>query len=490
MMVVMPEHFDVLIVGAGLSGIGAACHLSLRCPAKSYAILEGRERSGGTWDLFRYPGVRSDSDMFTLGYAFRPWTSATSIAEGGAILDYLRQTAETFGVDRRIRYRHEVVSASWSSSQARWTVRVKQPQDVEPTILTCDFLYLNTGYYRYDQGYTPDFAGVELFTGTIVHPQAWPADLNYAGKNVVVIGSGATTVTLVPALAEQAAHVTMLQRSPSYIVSLGRRDPLAERLFGGRLPTSVAATVVRWKSIVLTAATYQLSRRAPKTVSAALRQRVRQMLPSGYPVDPHFVPRYNPWDERLCVVPNGDLFRAIRDGRATVVTDRIETFTEKGLRLAGGDELAADIIVTATGLNLRLLGGIELDVDGQVVTPSETVSYKGIMLSGIPNLALTFGYTNASWTLKADLVADYVCRLLKYMDRHGFRQCLPLPPNPDIATRPLIGLRSGYIQRSADTLPRQGRRRPWRLRQSYLLDRLTLKHAPIADSVLAFSRTP
>jgi cation diffusion facilitator CzcD-associated flavoprotein CzcO len=485
-IVPITEHFDVLIIGAGLSGIGAACRLTTALPGKTYAILEAREVSGGTWDLFRYPGIRSDSDMFTMGYGFRPWTEPTSIADGASILNYIRETAREYGVDRKIRYQHRVVRASWSSPQARWKVEVHRDDLPEPTFLTCDFLFTNTGYYRYDRGYTPDFEGVEQFAGQIVHPQHWPADLDHAGRKIVVIGSGATTVTLVPALAREAAHVTMLQRSPSYVISLPTRDPLAERLFA-RLPRRPAAAIVRWKSIVLTTLMYQFSRRAPARVAAALRARVRQRLPEGYPVDTHFAPRYKPWDQRLCVVPDGDLFAAIRDGRADVVTDQIETFTPHGIRLAGGTELEADIVVTATGLSLSMLGGIKLEVDGHPIELPEVVGYQGIMFSGVPNYALTVGYTNASWTLKADLASGYVCRVLKYMEQHGFRQCTPLAPPPGEQTRPLIDLTSGYVQRAAAGMPRQGRRNPWRVRQNYPLDLVALKYGPITGRTLEFA---
>ncbi|MBS1871471.1 MAG: NAD(P)/FAD-dependent oxidoreductase [Actinobacteria bacterium] len=484
------EHLDVLIVGAGLSGIGAACHLQADCPGKRYAILEARAASGGTWDLFRYPGIRSDSDMFTLGYAFKPWTEAKAIADGPSILNYIRDTAREHGVERHIRYGRRVVRAAWSSADARWTVDVERADTGETEQLTCSFLYGCTGYYRYDEGYTPRFEGTERFQGEIVHPQHWPQELDYRGKRVVVIGSGATAVTLIPAMAEQgAAHVTMLQRSPSYVFSLPGRDPLAD-LIRRLLPPRRAYPIVRWKNVLLASAMYKLSRRAPDFMRRLLRRGVAQRLPAGYDVDTHFNPTYAPWDQRLCLVPDGDLFTAVRDGKASIVTDRIETFTERGLRLASGVELEADVIVTATGLNLLVFGGIELSVDGERVAFSDTVGYKGIMFSGVPNLALTLGYTNASWTLKADLAATWVCRLLNHMDAHGYASVTPQRPEPGAPTQPFIDLRSGYVLRSIDQLPQQGERAPWRLHQSYPRDVMLLKRGPIDDGALRFAPMP
>ncbi len=480
------EHVDVLIIGAGLSGIGAACHLRTRSPGKSFAILEGREASGGTWDLFRYPGIRSDSDMFTLGYAFRPWREAKAIADGSSILDYIRATARDHGVEERIRYRHRVVRASWSSAESRWTVEAQRGDTGETVRLTCSFLFGCTGYYRYDEGYAPDFPGSERFAGEIVHPQHWPADLDYAGKRVVVIGSGATAVTLLPALAERAAHVTMLQRSPSYVLSLPARDPIAD-LLRRALPAKVAYPVVRWKNVLLSTLVFQLSRRAPRLMKALIRKGAERQLPEGYPVDVHFAPTYQPWDQRLCLVPDGDLFRTIRSGRASVVTDRIERFTERGVTLASGGELEADVIVTATGLNLLILGGLALTVDGREIDLAQTVGYKGMMFSGVPNLAVTIGYTNASWTLKGDLAAQYVCRLLNHMDAHGHRQVTPLAPDPAEGTEPFIDLASGYVLRSLHELPRQGLRAPWRLHQNYPRDVALLRHGSLEDEAITFS---
>jgi cation diffusion facilitator CzcD-associated flavoprotein CzcO len=477
------EHVDVLIVGAGLSGIGAAAHLQDRCPDTTWTIVEARTDIGGTWDLFRYPGVRSDSDMFTLGYSFRPWTDPAAIAGGAAILDYVRDTARERGIDRAIRFGHRIVAAAWSSAEGRWTVTAETGAGTVE--LTCGFLYFCAGYYRYDRGHVPALAGIDRFAGEIVHPQHWPADLDWAGKKIVVIGSGATAVTLVPALAQTAAHVTMLQRSPSYVLSLPARDPLAQTLFA-RLPRGLAAAVVRMKNVVLTALTYRLSRRYPDGVRTRLLDAVRRQLPVGYDVASHFSPTYDPWDQRLCVVPDGDLFRAVREGRASVVTDRIATLTERGVTLTSGEELSADVLVTATGLSLLMLGGATLTVDGRPVDLSRAVVYKGAMLSGVPNLALTFGYVNASWTLKADLVAAYVCRLLRYLRAHGGAVAIPTAPSDDDLA-PMIALRSGYVQRSADLLPRRGRSGPWRLSNSYLHDLLTLRLGRIDDGRLRFA---
>jgi monooxygenase len=481
------EHVDVLIIGAGLSGIGAACHLLLDCPGKSFAILEAREGMGGTWDLFRYPGIRSDSDMFTLGYSFRPWKEAKAIADGPAILRYIEETAREYGVDRKIRFRHRVVRAEWSTPAARWRVQAQRTDTGETVWFTCSFLFACTGYYRYDEGYTPQFEGKERFRGRIVHPQHWPADLDYEGKRVVVIGSGATAVTLVPAMAERAAHVTMLQRSPSYVLPLPAHDPIADAL-RRRLPTKVAYSLVRWKNVFIGSLTYQISRRTPKLAKALLRRAAEQRLPAGYDLDRHFKPNYEPWDQRMCFVPDGDLFRALRSGKASIVTDHIETFTETGLKLTSGGELEADLVVTATGLNLLAIGGMSLAVDGKEIELPRTVGYKGMMLSGVPNMALALGYTNASWTLKCDLVSQYVCRLLRHMDEHGYRFCTPRAPDPSLPLEPFIDLQSGYVRRAIDSLPKQGARTPWRLHQSYVRDVRMLRHGQLEDEGMEFSR--
>jgi monooxygenase len=481
-----PEHLDVLIVGAGLSGIGAGCQLEMKCPGKTYAVLEAREDSGGTWDLFRYPGIRSDSDMFTLGYAFRPWTEAKSIADGPSILKYVRETARAYGVERRIRFRHRVVRAEWSSADERWIVEVERGDGAEPVTLTCSFLFMCSGYYRYDAGYTPRFEGSERFGGRIVHPQHWTDDVDYAGKRVVVIGSGATAVTLVPAMAERAAHVTMLQRSPSYVAALPAEDPIA-KLVRRVLPTRLAYSVVRWKNVLITMVFFELCRRRPERMRAFLRKGVERRLPAGYDVDTHFKPTYNPWDQRMCLVPDGDLFEALSSSRASVVTDRIDTFTETGIRLESGAELEADLVVTATGLNMTLLGGVKLAVDGREVEPSKTLSYKGLMLTGVPNMAFSIGYTNASWTLKCDLTCDYVCRLINHMEERGYVRCVAECRDPSVAEEPIIDFSSGYVLRALDQLPKQGSKRPWRLYQNYPLDLRHLRYGPIEDGALEFS---
>ena len=481
-----PEHFDVVVVGAGISGIGAAHHLGAMSPDRSYVILEGRDDLGGTWDLFRYPGVRSDSDMHTLGFAFRPWTKATAIADGPAILQYLRETAQAHGIDRKIRFHRRVVAAAWSSAQARWTVEVACSDTGEREELTCSFLLGCTGYYRYDRGFTPDFAGVERFQGRVVHPQNWPADLDYAGKQVVIIGSGATAVTLVPAMARTAGHVTMLQRSPSYIASLPSVDPVARGL-GRVLPDRMVAPMVRWKNVLVQLGVYQLSRRRPAVIKRALRKLLTRELPAGFDIERHFTPRYDPWDQRLCLVPDGDLFAAIRAGRASMVTDEVETFTETGITLRSGATLAAEVIVTATGLNLLMFGGISVQVDGVEVRPSERKTYKGMMLEGVPNFAFALGYTNASWTLKADLTGEYVCRLLRHMDAHGHRQCVPRNDDPTVEARPLLDFSAGYVLRSLDKLPHQGSKAPWRLYMNYPADVVALRFGSVTDRAMKFS---
>ena len=483
-----PDEVDVLIVGAGLSGIGAACHLRRSCPTRSFAIVEAREAIGGTWDLFRYPGIRSDSDMFTLGYRFKPWEQASTLADGPSIRSYVQEAAREHGIEPLIRFSTRVLRAEWSSSEARWTVELERTDTGERGQIRCAFLYGCTGYYRYDEGYTPAFEGTERYRGTLVHPQHWPEDLDYAGKRVVVIGSGATAVTLVPAMARQAAHVTMLQRSPTYVLSLPTEDPLAG-LLRRWLPERAAYAALRWKNALIAAGLYRLSRGAPRLMRRLLRRGVERRLPAGYDVATHFEPRYDPWDQRLCFVPEGDLFEAISAGRASVVTDRIETFTENGLRLESGAELEADVIVTATGLNLLALGGIELSVDGREVDLAGTVAYKGMMLSGVPNMAMTIGYTNASWTLKADLVAEYVCRLLDHMQSHGYSTCTPLAPAPSAPTLPFLDLESGYVRRAAHLLPRQGTTAPWRLHQNYVRDVRLLRRGPLQDEGIEFSRS-
>ena len=482
----LPEHVDVLIVGAGLSGIGAACHLTRDAPNKSFAILESREAMGGTWDLFRYPGIRSDSDMFTLGYNFRPWEAAEAIADGPSIREYIEETARDYDVADKIHYGHKVVRAEWSSPDAEWTVTAERTDTGETVELTCSFLFACTGYYDYAQGFTPEFEGIERFGGQVIHPQHWPEGLDYSGKRVVVIGSGATAVTLVPAMAEDAANVTMLQRSPTYIVSLPARDPVAN-LLNKRLPARVVYPIVRWKNALRTQLSFAVSRRWPKVMKGFVRSGLRRALPPDYAIDKHFKPRYEPWDQRVCLVPDGDLFDALCAGRASMVTDTIESFTESGLKLGSGEELEADIVITATGINLLAIGGMSLAVDGEDVELSETVGYKGMMFSGVPNAAVALGYTNASWTLKCDLVAEYVCRLLKHMDAHGYRKAMPVEPDPSLPREPFIDLKSGYVTRSIDKFPKQGPRAPWRLYQNYPRDILLLRRGPIEDEGIRFS---
>jgi cation diffusion facilitator CzcD-associated flavoprotein CzcO len=479
-----PSHYDVIIVGAGLSGIDAAYRLQTDCPHKSYAILEARGAIGGTWDLFRYPGIRSDSDMYTLGFPFRPWTGDKAIAHGEAIRTYVEDTAREFGIDRRIRFNTRVFRASWSTDNAIWTLDVEEGG--RRTTSTCRFLYMGSGYYDYAAGFTPEWPDIDAFQGKVIHPQHWPADLDTAGKRIVVIGSGATAVTLVPALAETAAHVTMLQRSPTYIVSRPSQDGFAQAAQKA-LPPSLAGRATRWKSILLGIATYSFARRRPATVKAAILRNVAAQLPEGYEIARDFEPRYAPWDQRICLVPDADLFRALKSGRAEIVTDTIARFTPTGLALASGRELAADIVVTATGLVLKLFGGVELVVDGRVVDPAERMAYKGMMLSDVPNLVLAFGYTNASWTLKCDLTARYACRLINHMDREGVTICTPRR-DWAVAREPMLGFTSGYVTRATAILPQQGATAPWRVHQNYLRDLAALSVSPLDDGVMAFTR--
>jgi monooxygenase len=484
-----PEHVDVLIVGAGLSGIGAAVHLQKRCPGKTYAILEARAATGGTWDLFRYPGVRSDSDMFTLGYAFRPWHGDKAIADGPSILAYVRDTAAEYGIERKIRLEHRVTRAAWSSAQARWTVDVLAGSGDQTRTLrfTCHFLFMCSGYYHTDQGYRPTWPGEARFRGKFVHPQFWPEDLDYRGKRIVVIGSGATAVTLVPELAKEAQHVVMLQRSPTYIVSRPARDKLAKRLYR-RLPVKLAYGLTRWKNILLMLYFRRLADRKPERVKRAIVHMAKEQVGPNVDVARHLTPTYNPWEQRLCLVPDGDLFLALKAGSASIVTDHIRTFTESGIQLESGESLDADIVVTATGLELRPLGGLELTVDGNPVNPARTLTYKGLMFSDVPNLAATMGYTKASWTLKSDLTATYVCRLLNYMDRHAYAHCAPRRGDAPISEQTTLDLKSGYILRAQDRLPRQGDKPPWRMYQNYALDLAALRYGRINDGVMAFTK--
>jgi cation diffusion facilitator CzcD-associated flavoprotein CzcO len=483
-----PErNFDVLVIGAGLSGICAGYHLQTQSPGKSYAILEGRSEIGGTWDLFRYPGIRSDSDMFTMGFSFRSWRDAKAIADGPSILKYLHDTAQENGIDRKIRFQHRVQSASWSSDDSLWTVETLVGPEKKPIRYTCRFLYLCSGYYDYASGHTPRFEGAQDFQGRIIHPQHWPQDLDYTGKRIVVIGSGATAVTLVPSMAGKAAHVTMLQRSPTYIVSLPAEDRVAQ-FIRRLLPENAAHRTIRWKNVLLGLYFFQLCRRAPGYAKRMFLRRITQELPPGFDIETHFTPRYNPWDQRVCLVPDSDLFLAIKSGKVSVVTDQITRFTSQGILLQSGTELPADIIVTATGLKMLACGGIRLSVDGEPAEPGGLVTYKGLMLSNVPNCAMCVGYTNASWTLRADLTSMYVCRLINFMDRHGYKKCVPSDGECLTQEQPLLGLTSGYVLRGVDQFPKQGSKAPWIFRQNYLYDMLALRFRRIDDGTLKFSK--
>ena len=484
-----PGFFDVVVVGAGLSGIAAAHYLQALCPARSYAILEGRQAIGGTWDLFRYPGVRSDSDMFTLGYSFRPWESDTSFAAGPAIREYVNATARDEGIQRHIRFGHRVTAAAWDGQQARWAVSASFTAPGEPArdvSFSCRFLFFCSGYYNYVRGHEPQWPGREDFRGRMVHPQHWPADLDYRQQKVVVIGSGATAVTLVPDMAATAAHVTMLQRSPSYIVALPSRDRIGA-LLRRWLPSRLSHPLIRWKNVSLAATFYEFSRRRPAIIKRLILRQAGRLLGPGFDVQRHLAPSYKPWDQRLCIAPDADIFKAVRSGKASIVTGQIECFTPTGIRLVSGEEIAADVIVTATGLELQVLGGATLSVDGVPVDLARSIVYRGAMYSGVPNLAVASGYTNASWTLKCELVARYVCRLLNEMAAHKLDVCVPVNEDPQLPTQAFLDLSSGYVQRSAHLLARQGLRRPWRMYQNYLLDLLTLKFSPLRDGVLRFS---
>ena len=480
------EHFDVGIVGAGLSGIGAAYHLKTTCPDRTFAIFEGRDAIGGTWDLFRYPGIRSDSDMYTLGYAFKPWTEAKAIADGPSILKYVRETARENNIEQAIRFGHKIKRASWSTDDARWTVEAEVAGDV--VRYTCNFMFLCGGYYSYDGGYTPDFPGMADFKGRMVHPQQWPADLDHAGKSVVVIGSGATAVTLVPEMAKTAAHVTMLQRSPTYVVSRPAEDKLANTLRKW-LPAMLAYNIVRARNVLGGMYFFNMARKKPEQVKAGIIKMVQDELGPDYDVATHFTPTYNPWDQRLCLVPDADMFRQINAGRASVVTDQIETFTSTGVRLKSGQELKADIIVSATGLVLEVWNGIEVSVDGTRIDPGQTLGYKGMMYDGVPNFASVFGYTNASWTLKCDLTCEFVCRVLNQMRKTGQRQVMPVNDTGDVASAPWLDFSSGYVQRAMEKWPKQGTKVPWKLDQNYAKDLMNLRYARLDDGVLRFSST-
>ncbi|MBX7430983.1 NAD(P)/FAD-dependent oxidoreductase [Mycobacterium sp. Y57] len=482
----MTEFVDVVIVGAGISGISAAWHLQGQCPEKNYVILERRDKLGGTWDLFKYPGIRSDSDMYTLGFHFKPWATDQMIADGPSIWNYLNEAATENGIDKHVRYGHRVLAANWSDEEGHWELTIER--DGELIQINAGFLWACSGYYNYDDGYSPTFTGADEFGGTIVHPQHWPEDLDYQGKKIVVIGSGATAITLIPALVDSGAgHVTMLQRTPTYIGSLPDKDPFAARAFR-RLPEKIAYRAVRWKAILQSMAQYQLARVAPDTFRKALRTMAERRLPEGYDYDRHFSPNYKPWDQRVCLAPNGDIFKAIRKGAADVVTDEIERFTPEGILLKSGERLDADIIVTATGLNVQFFGGAQVLRNGTPLDVTETVAYRGLMLSGVPNTAFTFGYTNASWTLKADLTSEYVSRLLRYMDEKGYDIVVPHDPGDDVERRPFVDLTSGYIKRALHQLPKTGSKSPWQLRQNYLIDLRMIRSCKVDDGELDFSR--
>lgn len=486
------EHVDVVVIGAGISGISAAYHLSTRCPGRTFAVLEGRADLGGTWDLFRYPGVRSDSDMHTLGFSFKPWVHDKSIADGPSIMAYLRETVDEFGLGRHIRYRHRVNAASWSSDEARWTLTVQCGDETEPVTMTCGFLLMCAGYYSYRHGHDPLFAGRDDFTGRIVHPQAWPEDLDWSQKRVVVIGSGATAMTIVPAMARTAGHVTMLQRSPTYVVARPDEDRVANAL-RRVLPDRWAYAITRAKNTAMQQLVYRRSRTHPHQLKTKLIGGVRAAVGPDVDVERHFTPAYNPWDQRLCLLPHGDLFTALREGRASVVTDHIDRFTATGVRLVSGEELPADIIVTATGLEVATMGEVALSVDGSPVDLSTTWTYKGLAYSDVPNLVSVFGYINASWTLRADLINEYVCRVLNHMWATGADQVTPRlrPGDADMTARPWITeFSAGYLQRVMGDLPRQGDREPWVNPQRLAADRRLIAKSPVDDGVLQFRRAP
>ncbi|MGK2865530.1 MAG: flavin-containing monooxygenase [Mycobacterium sp.] len=482
----MTEHLDVVIVGAGISGISTAWHLQDRCPTKSYAILERRDNIGGTWDLFKYPGIRSDSDMFTLGFRFKPWTSAKAIADGASIWNYINEAATENGIDKHIRTGHRVTSVDWSDADNRWTINVEHAGEQKQ--LTASFLSVCSGYYNYDEGYAPEFPGAADFAGQVIHPQHWPEGLDYAGKKIVVIGSGATAITLIPSLVnEGAGHVTMLQRSPTYIGSLPLVDPVAAQA-NKYLPKNVAHVVNRWKAIAMATGQYQLARKFPAMFKKALKDMATRRLPDGFDYEKHFSPRYNPWDERVCLAPNGDFFKTIKAGKADVVTDTIATFTETGIKLGSGEELQADIIITATGLNMQLFGGATATRNGEPIDLTKSMTYKGLMLSGVPNMAITFGYTNASWTLKADLVSEFICRVLNYMDANGFDRVEPQHPGDSIDEEPFMDFTPGYFRRAMDTLPKSGSEAPWKLKQNYFFDLRLIRHGKVDEDSLHFTK--
>ena len=478
------QHFDVIIIGAGLSGIGAACHLKRNCPDKTFAMLEGRSNIGGTWDLFKYPGIRSDSDMHTFAYSFRPWTYEKTISDGATILKYLNETIDDYELRQHIKLNHWISEVSWSANENKWYVMGQDKARNVAIQLSCNFLIFGTGYYDYDEGYTPDFKGLERYKGQFVHPQKWTADIEYENKDVIIIGSGATAITLLPTMAEKTKHITLLQRSPTYMMSLPKHDGFSKFLHNW-LPSKVAHFIARWKHILQQIYFYRNSKKKPKEVRYYIKSQIKKVLDEEY-VETHFNPKYDPWDERVCAVLDNDLFNAINAGKCTVVTDHIDSFTEKGILLQSGKELAADLVVSATGLKIKFAGGIKIKVNGKMVDPSKLVNYKGMMLQDVPNLASIAGYTNASWTLKSDLVGEYVCRLLKHMDKKGLASCTPTLSQKDITTEPASDLASGYIQRALHLLPKQGGKYPWKLNQNYIKDMIALRFKSIDDGYLVF----
>ena len=482
----MDNHFDVIVIGAGISGIGAGYHLQTKCPGKSYAILEGRDTIGGTWDLFKYPGIRSDSDMYTLGFSFFPWKEKEAIADGPSILKYLDETSKKFNIDKKIKFNHYVKDASWCSEKSIWTLKVEDKNIMDTVTISCNFIFMCSGYYSYEKGYTPDFDGINEFNGKIMHPQKWDSSIDYSNKEVIVIGSGATAVTLVPEMAKDAKHVTMLQRSPTYVVSAPQQDPLAIFL-QKYLPSKLSYFIVRWKNILRQQWYFRLCKKNPKRVKDFIINQVRKSLGHDYDVDKHFTPNYNPWDQRMCLVPNGDLFKSIRKKQTSVVTDTIDKFTATGIKLESGKTLAADLIVTATGLNLEICSNINLKVDGKDINLPDTVTYKGMMFSGVPNLVSTFGYTNASWTLGADLTSEYVCRLLNYMKKSSIKKCCPEANSKIENNDDWLNLTSGYIKRSKDIFPKQGKRSPWTNNQNFLKDIFQIRYGKINDGEIKFS---
>lgn len=476
--------YDVVIIGAGLSGIGAAYHIQSKCPGKSFVLLESRSSIGGTWDLFKYPGIRSDSDMYTLGFSFYPWKDARAIADGPSILNYIKETALVFGIDKKIRYNHKVINAAWTDEEKVWTLTIAAHEQTPQQIIKCKFLFACSGYYNYQQGYSPAFANSSAFKGTIIHPQLWDTTLNYKNKKVVVIGSGATAVTLVPELAKEAAHVTMLQRSPTYIMNLPGEDVVAN-FFKKILPQQAAHTLIRWKNIGISMLFYNISRKWPNFVRNLIKKGARKQLGPDYDLK-HFDPKYNPWDQRLCIVPDNDLFKALKGGKAEIVTDTIKEFTPNGILLESGKELEADIIITATGLSVQLLGGMSMTVNGESFEPNKVYAYRGVMFSDIPNFATAIGYTNASWTLKCDLSCHYVTRVLNYMDEHGYKVCTPRFDSTQFTPERLLDFDAGYIKRAEDKLPRAGSRPPWKVYQNYFRDSYSLKHSAVNDKYLEY----